>query len=464
MDYTSSVFEGMNNISKATSTWCSDVNSIAVKALQKRGRKGPISAKDAILIQNVLPVSALIASTPLRVVSGRQVPSWLYPPQYAQGLNSAYWNLTQGVDAASGKPMAVLFVLQQITVTPSTSAWSVCIGAVHPHTKKWICPPTSYAGQDQVVVTGNGIQVTTPEVNAVVAISAHGFLINAEHFASGLIFNVNATSARGPTYEQKDSNVRQIGVVQTMYWSMPDGIANSGSYITLDGTQFKFKPGSYSWMDNQQIGFAKMTGFTQMAVAAVGKPAIGLNWLYFAITAPTFQMNGEVTKNINSFVKKEPVQSAFNNNMWGKEGTLYDQTYTVQLLETYPGSTIPSKIQVTVKASKNVFVLTSYVVDKPYLKQAGGSGYESPATVSLNGKLLDNAFGVIEWVPKDKYPSNSESVAEAGLDPSILDSHKGDPKAQAGLAMSSILGLAIFLFIIVIIVCAVQNSGKSCKC
>jgi hypothetical protein len=215
-----------------------------------------------------------------------------------------------------------------------------------------------------------------------------------------------------------------------------------------------------SWLDYQQIGMKPLPQYQVMLLAAIKAPISHLTWIYFTIQYPNMQMNGTInTKSgLRQFAAGHVVTAAKLGNIWVKgRPAQYNQPCTIQLLSTYPHSTVPSSIRVTI-ANAGTFILKSYSETLPLLVSAEVTFLESPSSVTQEGRPdAAPGLGVIEWVPADMYPSTQQALAGAGLGANMLNASNASPAAQAAL---SLLILAILLGVTLIVVGCVLGANS----
>ena len=488
MDYTKPLLLALESAKCKTSGWNTPSIDKAIGAVKERSRRGTINAKNALLISTLFPAAFAFASTPLKELKKEEAGQGPEPsnlaPVITQGLSSWYWNLTNFVSLTSpSSNSGVLFIIKQTTIDAASglSVWSIDAGAVDPDSKKWVSPETVYLDSDMVRVIRNGIKIMpNPQISGHVAVSATGFSISVNFTSSGFNFQVSSTSRRGPTYEQGSGNVKRIGPIQNGYWSIVDGSTTSGVLSTTSTSKthnYNAKgsgnPNGMSWLDYQQLGLAGVTHFEQMLASAVKAPASEMKWLFFVIQTADFQLDGYLLFNI---LKKGEVsnlharRSVFGKktiNYW-KAGNiaLYDLNCTIQILDVYPETFavggVPSAIAVTIQSPglDNVtYTLTSITSTIPSLITAGGSGYESPSTVTWNDASGTKQYGtgVIEWVPGGMYPTKADVFKESGISRNILKSADPNPNAQAFLSFMLIFVVFFVISLVLIPIYATRR-------
>ena len=476
MDYSNSLVVALQRAKCTTAGWNKPSINYAIKAVQQLAKKGPITAKSALLVSTLFPSAFTFASTPLveikKADAGAGPNASDLAPKIHQGLQSWYWNLTNFVSAA-GVQSGVLFVIKQTTIDAESglSVWSVDAGAVDPATMKWVSPATVYLDSNTVSVIPNGLLIRpNSQIAGTVAVTATSFAINVSFLASGFSFSVNSSSARGPTYEQGSGNVKRIGPLQNGYWSIVDGVVTTGTLqIRAADAVHKFDAAvpQMSWLDYQQFGVSGISYMDQLLAAAIKAPAAQTRWMFLVVQTPSYQLDAYILNaGLISKLKAGKAAKSFTANVWQKgAAAVYDVACTAQIMDVYPTSAgggvgVPSVVQLSVGAPLNLtFVLTTTCpLTQPMLKTAGGSGYDSPSVVTVNGKAVGT--GVIEWVPGSMYPTQKDVLAESGVSADILKATNPNPAAQAALAFFIIFVVLFIASLVLIPLCVVKSKGK----
>jgi hypothetical protein len=190
--------------------------------------------------------------------------------------------------------------------------------------------------------------------------------------------------------------------------------------------------------------------------------------MFLVIQAPVFQMDAYVLNLGGSSLEsrlsaQKKMVSRKTVNYWetGKAAQ-YDLDCTIQVLQVYPTvdgvSGVPSKVALLVRGT--TYTLASISKTLPALITAGGSGYESPATVSYldASGTQQYATGVIEWVPGNMYPTAQDVLKETGVSTAILKAGDPNPVAQTFVALFIIFCV---LFITSVVLVAVFSSKKT---
>jgi hypothetical protein len=475
MDYREALLLGVSNTIARSTPWDQESNAALSKAMYIRAMQGPISAQQAVYITGMLmPTSFTFSFPPLAVTTtGAGPASNNLAPLPTQGIKSWYWNLTQFTNG-DGKDSGVLLVLQQQSIVPNgegITVWSLYAGAVDPDTKAWVSPETVYMDNDQVTIVPNGAIFSSPDAVGSIIASSTGFDISVTMIKAGFSFQVSSTSARGPTYEQSGGNVKKLGVFQNGYWSIVDGVITKppakvvSLQLTSTGKQYTYN-GGYSWLDYQQFGLLQLPPLERLFASVTKSSAIETVWLFLVIQTPDIQIDAYLIdpSALSQFSAGKSGKKWNVGNVWqtGKPAK-YDVPCNVQLVATYPGTTIPSAIKVTMDGY-GVYVLTSYSKGVPYLQTASGSGYESPSYVTINGAAAPAARGVIEWVPKGVYPTQQDALVGAAMSTDILKARDASSLAIATVTLSSIglAGLlALGIWALVVLISSIpQKSSK----
>lgn len=467
MDYSSALVQALEYAKCKTSGLNKPGLQHAINAVNNLAKTGPITAKNALLISTLFPNAVNFASTPLLELEASKAgmgPSPLdLAPKINQGMQSWYWNLTN-FNASSG----VLFVIKQTTINAATglSIWSVDAGAVDPATNKWVSPDTVYLDSNLVTVTSNGVKILpNPQIAGAVSVSPQGFSINIQ-YTTGFSFAVTSTSARGPTYEQSGGNVKRIGPLQNGYWSIVDGNITTGSLqLTKGGKVYTYGASSgMSWLDYQQFGIKGITYIDQFLATAIKTKPAPMKWMFLVVQTPKFQLDAYILNpgSLSKLNAGKAVKGRKTVNLWqGTAPAQYDLDCIVQVLEVYPGSAdaVPSKVSLQVLAPLNMtFILTSITTTVPSLITAGGSGYESPSTVTVSGSQVGT--GVIEWVPGDMYPTQQDVLTETNISREILKSHDPNPTSQTLLAFLIVFVLLFLVSVVLLPICLTQKQKK----
>lgn len=470
MDYSPALVQALEYAKCKTSGLNKPGLQHAINAVNNLAKKGPITAKNALLVSTLFPNAVNFASTPLLELKASRAGAGPGPqdlaPKINQGMQSWYWNLTN-FNASSG----VLFVIKQTTINAATglSIWSVDAGAVDPETNKWVSPDTVYLDSNLVQVTSNGVKILpNPNIAGSVSVTPGGFSINIQFLNknAGFSFSVTSTSARGPTYEQSGGNVKRIGPLQNGYWSIVDGNITIGSLqLSTNGKVYTYGTNSgMSWLDYQQFGVKGITYIDQFLATAIKTKPAPMKWMFLVVQTPTYQLDAYILNpgSLSKLNEGKAVKGRKTTNLWqGVAPALYDLDCIVQVLEVYPGSVdaVPSKVSLQVMEPLNkTFILTSITTTVPSLITAGGSGYESPSTVTVDGTQVGT--GVIEWVPGDMYPTQQDVLTETNISREILKSHDPNPMSQTLLAFLIVFVLLFLASVVLLPICLTRKQKK----
>jgi hypothetical protein len=468
MDWTTAILDGVSQYAKNASHWFAPSVKVVHNEIQARALKGPINGEQAATIINLMPGSFNFSFKELTEVHSGTGPTNL-APNPTEGVLSWYWNMTQLQDAANpSNNTAILTVLTQksISPVPAVSVWTFYVGYIVPNSGgQWYFVDPVYLSDSEVTIVTNG--ATFAQTNVVQG----SFLVTPTSFAisvtynSGLAFTINASSARGPTYEQSGGNVSNIGNIQNGYWSIVDGLINASNPVSLQtaaGAKAQQYVTGVSWLDYQQAGLKPLSGLENMLLATMyTKPSQNV-WLFLTVQTPTIQIDAYVMGKdaLNDFSNKKIV-TQHTANLWVVgQPAQYKVECNIRLSATYPNTNVPSAILLWINnPQSNInpqysFTLTSYASTLPYLHAAGGDGYESPSRVNVMGVDDPQSYGVIEWLPApaDESARETSNLTKAGLNQSFTDAYKPNPSAQSALAFAIIGILAVITFIVLGIV------------
>jgi hypothetical protein len=480
MDWTTAILDGVDQYSRNTSHWFAPSARVVAKEIKTRALKGPINGEQAATIISLMPGSFNLGFKPLTQVYSGTGPTNL-APNPTEGILSWYWNMTQLRDAINPtNDTAILTVLTQksISTSPATSVWTFYVGYIVPNSGGiWYFVDPLYLSDDEVTIKADGATFNCANVSGSFVVKPASFVIDV-NYASGLKFNIKASSARGPTYEQSGGNVSNIGNIQNGYWSIVDGLIDVFNDVTLQTesgvTPLKYTTG-VSWLDYQQAGLKPFSGFENMLLATMyTKPSENV-WLFVTVQTPTYQIDAYIMGKaaLNDFSNGKIVTQNTANVWVVGQPAQYKVRCNIRLVDTYHGTNVPSSIYLWINDPNSntgpqyEVQLTSYATTLPYLHAAGGDGFESPSTVSILTSvppLLNDpqSYGVIEWLPAPANPDAFQTLnlEKAGLNQSFTDAYKPNPSAQSALAFAIIGILAVITFIIVGIVYLMTNEAR----
>ena len=441
-DYNKAILDRVTATVGVSHVWSHDSDAAVCRAVRARVSGGaPLDPKDAILLAGLLPPLYNVSLPPLKVVHGGVGPAAdNLLPDVTQGVKSWYWNLTHFI-GEDGERVGVLVVFRQTAISaggrglPATSAWCLYGGLVSSVDGVWqeLLPKYFTDAEVQFDRTTSTLTFESSEAKGSFHVTPTEFQVAVFYKDTAQAFHVNSTTGRGATYEQSGGNLTQLGPLQNGYWSIVDGVVNGGmvqapaSVFDTATTRAQLSlPRAYtvgtSWLDYQQVGFAGVTPAERFALSLIRtNPAASARWLFVTIQSPTIQANAYCmdTKDLAAFGRKAPTAVLHTGNVWkAGQAAQYGVPVTFQLVETYPGTTVPSKVKVTFHGVEELgtCTLTSFSKNAPLLMSAGGSGYESPATVQHGNLVSTASTGVIEWVPQGLYPTVKQAIQEAGLD------------------------------------------------
>lgn len=448
----------------------------AVAALRKYvAAKGPgvMTPQEAMAIYTQLPSFFLLAQPQLRVFRTTQPGPQDLSILTNQGFTSWYWVLANFVDGArgagrngTGNTIGIVVILLQLSLdaSKSQSLWQI-IGGVTANTPAatWLDLPRVTLGDDAVVVSKDAVTVTSDAVRLSVNVTQSGFTMALQYPGSQFAATVSAASARGPTFQQPDSNATVApGGVQSVYWSIVDGVtqpaATSVTYGSLsrDSLPAAAAANSYgaAWLDYEQLGMRKPIPALTSFFAALKPRGASAQWLWSCIQTPDAQFALAVSDPAqrSQLMKGRPVRVG-SLNVWRKgQPAVFNQDATVQLLDTYPDTTIPRAIVVTVPSLNVVIDVVSYVDPATPASIVSDviRAYESPSRVTLTsaqtGVAPVSGFGVIEWNLNTALPNYSAEMTVAI--PNIKRSYAPSPYAVLIIVALVLLLLGVIVAVV----------------
>jgi hypothetical protein len=162
----------------------------------------------------------------------------------------------------------------------------------------------------------------------------------------------------------------------------------------VSGPQLPGLPG-WAWLDYQQEGLTAISGMDKFLGALTPTPATSdaWHWMWLAIQQRGVQyaIRFVGSKAIQALTHGRTAEGQANVWVTGQPAQ-YAVRATATVLATYPGTTVPSRVRVTIHtAIPATLTLTSYVGTLPLFIMAGA--FESPAFV--DGSMDSRA--TIEW-------------------------------------------------------------------
>jgi hypothetical protein len=365
-------------------------------------------------------------------------------------------------------PIGALIMMQQVTINAARniSAWQLFMSATDPLTGGWVTVPTRFFDNSQVQVVPNGVLFASPRAEGVINLAQGGstFSVEVVDHVTGFQFVVLASSERGPTYQQSTGNIDTIGrVAQTGYWSIVDGVITSpeaaggltGSIGGLTGPAggltgptssatstsrpaaasppgamlcvragaptFLYRPGQatgsaaryypgWCWLDYQQEGLLPIKGIVKFLGAVTPAPSPVFPWMWVAIQLDGVQyaLRFLGASAVQALVAGKTVSG--KANVWVPNADAqYAVPATATVLASYPGTSIPRVVKVTIDASatspSQTLVLDSYVRTAPQFTPT--SGYESPSEVIGH----PSGRAVVEWNADSGTPEYYAAIA-----------------------------------------------------
>jgi hypothetical protein len=470
---------------------------------------GVLTPEEAIAIYTQLPSFFLLTQPALRIMKspGMAGPSDL-SMQTRQGFTSWYWVLANFTDATTKHTVGFVLIVLQLSLDASLgrSLWQVIGGATtNTAAGTWVNFPVVTLHDADVRVTrdstGAGeVAFRSAKVSGALQVSRAGFTATVAYAPQlgGLNATVNASSKRGPTYQQPDSNATVApGGVQSAYWSIVDGVViaggasgagsvpgagGSGTYrpqtsidygtlvprsasgIGIPSTASAGPEYGAAWLDYQQLGMAKPIPFITTFLSSLKPKSGSAQWLWSAIQTPDAQFAFAISDpTVRSAFLKHKTVTVHTLNIW-QDGQLprYNRPAQVKLLAQYRGTDVPHAIQVWVPELAVMITVESYVnaATPATIMSDVIRAYESPSRVTLarraNGTMIAG-FGVIEWNVNTALPG-FKSALESPV-PGIKKSYA--PSAYTILTIIAIVaGIVLVIVGAVLIANAVQKSKR----
>ena len=413
----------LNALAKAkTSVWTAHSEKVTVNAIAARAANNkPISAEEAAYIYYLLPQYVLYNTPPLLVRAGPATDaptSFGIAPQ--QGASAWYWNSTQfsGNGKAPGGSLVTLLVQLQIDATAGISTWALCLGVTF--AVGGVLQPqilnTMFVDSSSVQVSDSGVVVTRGWLTFSINVTASGFSIaynnqvknnplvspspsSAASLASRSVisFNVTATSARGPTYQQKGGSLTSSGGCQKTYWGVVDGVATGSLTITPNATTSETHTfaKTWSWLDCQQVGLAKLSDAEAFTAAMSGDVPPQVPWMWLAAQSAQIQVAAYFTgkEKLQALQAGKTVQAGTTTVWKSGQPAAFGVAAKAKVLATYAGTTTPSSVQLTLEDGTQYTLNSTSAAPLVPVIPVNCNTYVSSASIVENPQ----AAGIIEW-------------------------------------------------------------------
>lgn len=345
-------------------------------------------------------------------------------PKPSQGFQSWYYSAMQ-----LDRGVNVVFTLYQALVDPQTktSVWVFAFSVSLNGT--WLPAVVKYL--DGVSISNDSTAITDPDLRGTtITPTQHGVSI-VVHVQNGIQFSATITSARGPVYHAKNTNVvtSDKGFLQNSCWSYPDGqVVVATLQTSPDEKVLEYISGT-AWFEYQQWGLKPLNDFDILLFASSPTPHRP-TWMKVVIQQPELQLCVNLSGNLHKL-------STFSAKgiIWrANKPPLYNCPMEVTIHSFFKSAPlVPNSVTVAYKPANLAVTIQANTLFMPPMQL-------DVFTIPCNNN------GTIQWVMQQQTPE--QLVTAAKLPVKLSDAFETSPSALAGVTCS--LG-AVVLFIIALI-------------
>ena len=455
----------LSALSKAkTSVWTAGSAKCMVDAIVSRAAVNkPISAEEAAYIYYLMPQYVLYSTPPLRGKAARGSGPATFGINPQRGVSACYWNCTHFSGGAGA--LVTLLVQLQIDASAGISTWALCCATTGGVAKNGVpiasrVLNTTYFDSTCVTTNDSGVSVSKGSLKFSIAVTPAGYAIAYSNTVKGpyvhapasaykppaprqvVVFNIAVTSARGPVYQHKGGSIVTSGASQKAGWSIVDGVATGSLSVTTGentaGADVQSFQKTWSWLDCQQLGFAKLSDAQAFVKALLGGgPFQAPPSMRLVVQTPNMAVTAFFSgrDKVAALLAGKSVQAGTTTVWKTGQAAAFGVTAKAKTLSSYSGPSIPSipsKVELTLEDGTR-FTVTStldsipgqppllptvpvncntYVASASVVEDATAAGVMEWQTASLHSRdlLQDNTNGVPDGVLHATAPSRLAQV------------------------------------------------------